>query len=97
MEHEAGTTGTRHRRPSASDRRQFRRMQAFEDAIAYRRARVAASCTDCTAAAPDGKCDDHARDLELIDEYADEIERSVAALDAQAAETPARPRLASSA
>jgi hypothetical protein len=103
MEHEAGvsstrqTTYTQHRRPSVSDRRQFRRMQAFEDAIAYRRARVAAPCTDCVTTEPDEKCDDHARDLELINEYADEIEGLVTALDAQAAEALARPRLASSA
>lgn len=102
MDHEAGTTNARQasarrQRPSVSERRQFRRMQGFEDAIAYRQARMAAPCTDCAAANPGEKCDDHARDLELIDEYADEIERSVTALDAQAAETPARPRLASSA
>jgi hypothetical protein len=70
-------------------------MQAFEDAIDYRRARVAAPCTDCAAADSDEKCDDHARDLELIGEYVDEIERLVTALDAQTAKTPARPRLAS--
>jgi hypothetical protein len=58
---------------------------------------VAAPCTDCTAAEPGENCDDHARDLELIDEYVDEIERSVTALDAQAAETPLPPRLVSSA
>lgn len=103
MEHEVGTSSirqtshTRRLGPSVSDRRQFRRMQAFEDAIDYRRARVAAPCMDCAAAASGEKCDDHARDLELIDEYADEIEQLVTALDAQTAEAPARPRLASSA
>lgn len=100
MEHEAGTTQqahSRHRRPSISERRQFRRMQAFEDAIAYRLARVATPCTDCTASEPGEKCDDHARDLELIDEYADEIVRSATVLDMQAADTPVPPRMASSA
>lgn len=85
MDHEARTTDTRQtaragqRRPSVSERRQFRRMQAFEDAIAYRRARVTAACTDC-AAQPGERCDDHARDVELIDEYAQEIDRSARAL-----------------
>jgi len=45
----------------------FQHLQALEDAIAYRRARAAASCPDCTA---DGRrCDDHACDLHLIAAY----------------------------
>jgi hypothetical protein len=102
MDHETGATTTRQtsarrKRPGAGERRWFRRMQAFEDAIPYRRARAADSCTDCAVAEPGQKCDDHARDLELIDEYADEVERSVRALDAYAADSSARPPLASSA
>lgn len=102
MDHETGTSrtrqaSTRRQTPGVSERRQFRRMQAFEDAIAYRRARVAAPCTDCVAAETGRQCDDHARDVELIDEYADEIERSVRAIDAHAAGTVAGPELASSA
>jgi hypothetical protein len=46
----------------------FQRLQALEDAIAYRRARVTAQCAACGP--PSGrKCEDHARDLELIAEY----------------------------
>jgi hypothetical protein len=45
----------------------FQQLQALEDAIAYRRARAAAPCPDCTA---DGRrCDDHACDLHLIAAY----------------------------
>jgi hypothetical protein len=55
----------------------FQRLQAFEDAIAYRRARVALPCPDCEAAPPGQKCDDHARDLELIAEYLQTVRRSV--------------------
>jgi hypothetical protein len=45
----------------------FQHLQALEDAIAYRRARAAAPCPDCTA---DGRrCDDHACDLHLITAY----------------------------
>jgi hypothetical protein len=43
------------------------RLQALEDAIAYRRARVSAPCPDCTASGP--MCDDHACDLNLIAIY----------------------------
>jgi hypothetical protein len=51
------------------ERARFQRLQALEDAIAYRRARVTAPCRYCALAAPGRKCDDHARDLELIAEY----------------------------
>jgi hypothetical protein len=45
----------------------FQHLQALEDAIAYRRARAAAPCPDCTAS--ERKCDDHACDLHLIAAY----------------------------
>jgi hypothetical protein len=47
----------------------FQRLQAFEDAVAYRRARAGAPCPDCGPAASGRRCDDHGRDLDLIDEY----------------------------
>jgi hypothetical protein len=43
-------------------------LQALEDAIKWRRARTAAPCPDCQAT-PDGKCDDHGRDADLIADY----------------------------
>src|SRR5258708_7197243 len=49
------------------ERSQFQRLQALEDAIAYRRARVTAPCPDCTASGR--TCDDHACDLQLIAAY----------------------------
>jgi hypothetical protein len=45
----------------------FQHLQALEDAIAYRRARAAAPCPDCTATGR--RCDDHACDLQLIATY----------------------------
>jgi hypothetical protein len=45
----------------------FQQLQALEDAIAYRRARVIAPCPDCTASGR--TCDDHACDLNLITAY----------------------------
>jgi hypothetical protein len=48
-----------------AERARFRQMQAYEDAIAYRTARLAAPCLRC-AATP---CDDHATDLALIHSY----------------------------
>jgi hypothetical protein len=66
----------RFRAGTVLDRGRFQRLQAFEDAIAYRRARAAAPCPDCAAAAPGRKCDDHARDLQLVAEYLQAIQRS---------------------
>jgi hypothetical protein len=43
----------------------FRQLQAFEDALAYRRARLAAPCPQCSLTL----CDDHATDLNLITSY----------------------------
>ena len=47
---------------------QTQHLQALEDALKFRRARVAAPCADCTIAIG-GKCDDHGRDTGLITEY----------------------------
>lgn len=49
----------------APPRQRLRRLQALEDAIKYRRSRLAAGCAGCAA----GPCDDHSRDAELIVEY----------------------------
>jgi hypothetical protein len=51
------------------NRCRFQRVQALEDAIAFRAARVAGPCSDCVAAGPGSRCDDHGRDLELIAGY----------------------------
>jgi hypothetical protein len=57
------------------DRGRFHRQQAFEDAIAFRNARLAGRCRACAAMAPGARCDKHARDLQLIAEYQQTIER----------------------
>ena len=52
----------------AAVRERCQHLQALEDAIRFRRARVGAPCGDCQGA-PDGQCDDHGRDAGLISEY----------------------------
>jgi hypothetical protein len=42
-------------------------LQALDDAIKYRQARATEPCAGCGSVA--GKCEDHARDLDLIAEY----------------------------
>jgi hypothetical protein len=66
--------------------RRFLRLQALDDAIAYRRARVAAACPDCGPGTDGPRCDDHACDLSLISAY------QAAALDFTAEITSARRR-----
>lgn len=58
-----------HRSSAVRQRAGFQRLQALEDAIAYRAARLAALCPACGHLPGDQRCDEHARDLELIDEY----------------------------
>jgi hypothetical protein len=59
----------------------FQHLQALEDAIAYRRARVTAPCPDCTASGQ--KCDDHACDLSLIAEYQQTATAAILAISSQ--------------
>jgi glutaredoxin len=78
------------------ERRLFQRLQALEDALAYRRARAAAACPVCEAAP--GQCDDHGRDLDLIEAYQRthhqtsarlrEIRRAVPVVVARASDLP---------
>ena len=48
---------------------QFQRLQALEDAIAYRQARLTTPCPDCESGAAGGRCDDHACDVMLVAAY----------------------------
>jgi hypothetical protein len=56
-------------RPAVSTTTSFQRLQALDDAIAYRRARVAAPCPDCGLGPGGHRCDDHACDMTLIAAY----------------------------
>lgn len=47
---------------------QLGQLQELDDALAYRLSRIAVPCPDCEAAG-EGRCDDHARDLDLIEAY----------------------------
>jgi len=44
-------------------------LQALDDAIAWRRARIAAPCPDCEPGRDSRRCDDHACDVDLIVAY----------------------------
>jgi hypothetical protein len=67
--------GAPYRAVGVLDRGRYLRVQALEDAIAFRAARAAAPCRDCDAA-PGHRCGDHAGDLAMIAWYRAAIERS---------------------
>ena len=50
---------------SPASRARLTQAQAYEDAIAYRRARLRQHCPACGT----GRCDDHATDADLITAY----------------------------
>jgi hypothetical protein len=58
-------TGSAFPGPSEAERAWFCQQQAYADAIAYRRTRLAAPCPDCGPR----RCDDHATDIDLISSY----------------------------
>ena len=58
-----------HRHTGVPERARFQQLQALEDAIAYRQARLAAPCPDCGPAETGRRCDDHACDAHLIASY----------------------------
>lgn len=47
----------------------FRELQALEDAVNYRLARLVVPCVRCQSAAAGGRCDEHACDVALIAGY----------------------------
>ena len=58
----------------------FRQLQALEDAVNYRMARLAVPCGRCKPTAAGGRCDDHACDVALIAGYLQAAEDTMTAL-----------------
>jgi hypothetical protein len=61
--------------------RRFLGLQALEDAIAYRQARLAAPCPDCGADPGALRCDDHACDRTLITAYREAARAAIAEIE----------------
>jgi hypothetical protein len=51
------------------DRESFQHLQALEDAIDYRTARLVLPCPSCSSDGADNKCDEHAVDVNLVAAY----------------------------
>lgn len=60
--------GARSLRFAVPERHRFRELQALEDAVNYRLARLMAACLKCELDAR-GRCDEHACDVALIAGY----------------------------
>jgi hypothetical protein len=58
----------------------FRQLQALEDAVNYRLARLAVPCTGCGTAEAGGRCDEHACDVALIAGYLQAAETTMTQL-----------------
>ena len=58
----------------------FRQLQALEDAVNYRLARLAVPCAHCGPAEAGGRCDEHACDVALIAAYLQAAEATMAQL-----------------
>lgn len=58
----------------------FRQLQALEDAVNYRLARLAVPCVRCKPAAAGGRCDEHACDVALIAGYLQAAEDTMTVL-----------------
>jgi hypothetical protein len=63
--------------PPSGRPRSYAHLQALDDAISYRAARLRAPCRTCRPAAP---CHAHGRDLSLLDTYHEIARAAVAAL-----------------
>jgi hypothetical protein len=63
---------------SAQERARFNQLQALDDAIAFRLARLGEHCTECEAGEPGASCDDHACDVALVARYRERAEAMLA-------------------
>jgi hypothetical protein len=58
-----------------AERAHFQLVHAFDDAVLLRKFMLLMPCADCT---PDEKCNDHARDEDLIAGYRQQAEAALA-------------------
>ena len=80
----SASAGARRLRFAVAERHRFRELQALEDAVNFRLARLMAPCPRCELVA-DGRCDEHACDVALVAGYL-ESARDLTAVLSRAAE-----------
>ena len=72
--------GSRPLRFAVPERHRFRELQALEDAVSYRLARLMAPCARCASSTAQGRCDEHACDAALIAGYLEAAQATMGAL-----------------
>ena len=75
----SASAGERRLRFAVPERHRFRELQALEDAVNFRLARLMAPCPRCEMAAG-GRCDEHACDVALIAGYLESAQATTAVL-----------------
>jgi len=73
-------TGASSLRFAVPERHRFRELQALEDAVNYRLARLMAPCPQCGPGPAGRRCDEHACDVALIAGYLEAAQSTVAEL-----------------
>ncbi len=71
------------------ERHRFRELQALEDAVNYRLARLMAPCLECGPGQAGNRCDEHACDVDLIAGYLEAAQSIMAELSRAAREQAA--------
>ena len=72
--------GARSLRFAVPERRRYRELQALEDAVNFRLARLMALCPRCEPVAGGDRCDEHACDVALIAGYLEAAHATMAVL-----------------
>ena len=82
--------GARSLRFAVPERHRYRELQALEDAVNFRLARLMAPCPRCGPVAGGARCDEHACDVALIAGYLEAAHATMAVLTCHAGHSPGR-------
>ena len=80
--------GARSLRFAVPERHRYRELQALEDAVNFRLARLMAPCPRCEPVAGGARCDEHACDVALIAGYLEAAHATMGVLSRLAGGTP---------
>jgi hypothetical protein len=80
--------GARSLRFAVPERHRYRELQALEDAVNFRLARLMAPCLRCEPGAGGDRCDEHACDVALIAGYLEAAHATMGVLARLSGDTP---------
>ena len=82
--------GARSLRFAVPERHRYRELQALEDAVNFRLARLMAPCPRCEPVAGGARCDEHACDVALIAGYLEAAHATMACFRVPRGHSPRR-------